>query len=207
MQAVRVCGARVHRCGSVWLAGTETINGEHPLTPVDLMLRSRINRRHWLAHSPLKLLGRLFCNFLWALLGARQPLALHDGRMEISGRAALVLLVAWYGLLVAAGLHIFASGFLLRRAALLDRSVCAVSPDPRHGGPGISGGHSCWMPARYSKAVVVVVDALRYDFALYDEGLASEAAAASSASVPPFRNHMREMHRSVSRLLADSSPK
>ncbi|CAK7222970.1 mannose-ethanolamine phosphotransferase gpi13 [Sporothrix bragantina] len=74
----------------------------------------------------------------------------------------------WVWLLVvhAAGIFYFTSGFLLTRLALNEQSSCAVSP---LGAAGISNHVSdpatgCWHPKTFDRAVVVVIDALRYDF-------------------------------------------
>ncbi|CAK7211916.1 mannose-ethanolamine phosphotransferase gpi13 [Sporothrix curviconia] len=74
----------------------------------------------------------------------------------------------WVWLLVvhAAGIFYFTSGFLLTRLALNEQSSCAVSP---LGATGISSHVSdpatgCWHPKTFDRAVVVVIDALRYDF-------------------------------------------
>ncbi|CAK7244720.1 MAG: mannose-ethanolamine phosphotransferase gpi13 [Sporothrix thermara] len=76
----------------------------------------------------------------------------------------------WVWLLAvhAAGIVYFTSGFLLTRLALSEQSSCAVSPlganaasisshvsDPATG---------CWHPKTFDRAVIVVIDALRYDF-------------------------------------------
>lgn len=68
------------------------------------------------------------------------------------------------------GLGYFTSGFLLTRLQLDDKSLCDVSPAGQEGGilpawPGKGtpeGG--CWHPKTFDKAVVVLIDALRYDF-------------------------------------------
>lgn len=61
-------------------------------------------------------------------------------------------------------LLIFQSGFLLKRNELHFNSTCAdVKLQP--------GG--CWLPKQYSKIVVLLVDALRYDFLLPHDGPAS----------------------------------
>lgn len=65
----------------------------------------------------------------------------------------------------AIGIYLFCSGFLLSRLVLTDRSECAVPPVELQNGftPG-SPETGCWHPKSFDKAVVVIVDALRYDF-------------------------------------------
>ncbi|KAK9473663.1 uncharacterized protein V1510DRAFT_375316 [Dipodascopsis tothii] len=67
------------------------------------------------------------------------------------------LLLGWFGALVAVAIALFSSGFLLSRIVLDQRSECAAVP-----GGGKAG--ECWHPKAFDRAVVVVIDALRYDF-------------------------------------------
>ncbi|KAI8953955.1 GPI ethanolamine phosphate transferase 3-like protein [Xylaria longipes] len=64
------------------------------------------------------------------------------------------------------GIVLFTSGFLLTRLVLDERSECAAPPiEPLiqwEGSGTIDGG--CWHPKTFNKAVVVIIDALRYDF-------------------------------------------
>ncbi|KAI1328395.1 GPI ethanolamine phosphate transferase 3-like protein [Xylariaceae sp. FL0255] len=64
------------------------------------------------------------------------------------------------------GIVLFTSGFLLTRLVLDERSECAIPPiEPllKWDGSGtIEGG--CWHPKTFNKAVIVIIDALRYDF-------------------------------------------
>ena len=78
----------------------------------------------------------------------------------------------WFWMLCihVAGIALFISGFLLTRLVLDEKSSCAVSPSnssvkilPDWPGKGtVEGG--CWHPKTFDKAVVVLIDALRYDF-------------------------------------------
>ncbi|KAJ4304097.1 mannose-ethanolamine phosphotransferase gpi13 [Collariella sp. IMI 366227] len=78
----------------------------------------------------------------------------------------------WLLLIHVAGIAYFTSGFLLTRLVLEEKSACsappiasATMPDllPAWRGKGtVDGG--CWHPRTFERAVVVVVDALRYDF-------------------------------------------
>ncbi|KAI0105511.1 GPI ethanolamine phosphate transferase 3-like protein [Nemania sp. FL0031] len=64
------------------------------------------------------------------------------------------------------GIVLFTSGFLLTRLVLDERSICAAPPiEPLitwEGSGSIDGG--CWHPKTFNKAVIVIIDALRYDF-------------------------------------------
>lgn len=65
------------------------------------------------------------------------------------------------------GIYLFCSGFLLSRLILPDRSQCAVLPiSVPHRSiftPG-SIDEGCWHPKTFNKAIIILVDALRYDF-------------------------------------------
>ncbi|XP_052099018.1 GPI ethanolamine phosphate transferase 3-like [Mytilus californianus] len=68
-------------------------------------------------------------------------------------------------LLYVCGLLIFAKGFLLKRVVVERNSSCKVDfamQSDMHGEKG------CWMHVRYKKAIIIVIDALRYDFASFD---------------------------------------
>ncbi len=75
----------------------------------------------------------------------------------------------WLLAMHAVGVLYFTSGFLLTRLVLDERSACASSPlDGDEGlldwhGRGTVGG-GCWHPKSFDRAVVVLIDALRYDF-------------------------------------------
>lgn len=77
----------------------------------------------------------------------------------------------------AVGIYYFTKGFLLTRLVLEESSTCAESPIARsidYKGSGTPEG-GCWHPKTFDRAVVVVVDALRYDFAVPFSGEDSQA--------------------------------
>ncbi|KAF1814562.1 hypothetical protein P152DRAFT_456830 [Eremomyces bilateralis CBS 781.70] len=76
----------------------------------------------------------------------------------------LVALLVWFLILHALGIYLFTSGFLLTRLVLNDRSQCAEPPVLVEGYEVGSIENGCWHPKSFDKAVVIVVDALRYDF-------------------------------------------
>lgn len=63
------------------------------------------------------------------------------------------------------GIYLFTKGFLLTRLVLEHKSDCAVSPLNLSSSytPG-STSTGCWHPKTFDKAVVIIIDALRYDF-------------------------------------------
>ncbi|CAN8096457.1 unnamed protein product [Discula destructiva] len=80
----------------------------------------------------------------------------------------------WLLCIHVVGIFYFTSGFLLTRLVLDDKSHCAVNPveatvswdvsvlSDWKGRGTVEGG--CWHPKTFDKAVVVIIDALRYDF-------------------------------------------
>lgn len=60
------------------------------------------------------------------------------------------------------GVLFFAKGFLLTRLVLDNRSECNILPNGQQ--PEKSSG--CWHPKTFDRAVVLVIDALRYDFTI-----------------------------------------
>jgi phosphatidylinositol glycan class O len=74
----------------------------------------------------------------------------------------------WLLLVHAVGIAYFTSGFLLTRLVLEEKSACDAPPadlsllPPWQGQGTVDGG--CWRPRTFERAVVVVIDALRYDF-------------------------------------------
>ena len=67
-------------------------------------------------------------------------------------------------LLHGLGLYFFTKGFLLTRLVLDEKSRCD-SPPIQISTPGL-GSHKngCWHPRTFDKAVIIIIDALRYDF-------------------------------------------
>ena len=68
-------------------------------------------------------------------------------------------------ILHALGIYLFTTGFLLTRLVLDQKSECALPPTDF--GETYSTGTpeaGCWHPKSFDKAVIILVDALRYDF-------------------------------------------
>src|SRR2546423_14605854 len=82
------------------------------------------------------------------------------------------------------GVYFFASGFLLTRTVLDSHSQCDILPynntfvhEPAH-----ADHEGCWHPKAFEKAVVIVIDALRYDFTI------PFRATSQDPSPRPFHN-------------------
>ena len=70
---------------------------------------------------------------------------------------------AWLFCIHFIGLWLFTSGFLLTRLVLDDKSECAVPPIGSDLA-GLNVDKGCWHPKSFDRAVIVLIDALRYDF-------------------------------------------
>ena len=60
------------------------------------------------------------------------------------------------------GLVFFAKGFLLTRLVLDTKSQCRTLPD----GTPSTVENGCWHPKSFDRAVIIIIDALRYDFTI-----------------------------------------
>lgn len=87
----------------------------------------------------------------------------------------------------AVGIYCFTKGFLLTRLVLNNQSKCNESPIQDPGGQVIGTSlKGCWHPMTFDKAVIIVVDALRYDFTL---------PRTSSTDKPPhYRNALNVLY-------------
>ncbi|KAI9094717.1 hypothetical protein DFS34DRAFT_628782 [Phlyctochytrium arcticum] len=122
------------------------------------------------------------------------------------------------------GLYLFASGFLLTRLELETRSNCTTFrpfdvPDPaipflpvplnatengsefhtsdrKTATPDNKVPQGCWHPARYERAVLIVLDALRFDFTVYNETLA-EQEKKIPFSTPFYLNKLPVIHEAT----------
>jgi phosphatidylinositol glycan class O len=75
------------------------------------------------------------------------------------------LLIGWFTIVAVLhmlGLYLFTNGFLLTRLVLNDTSKCEELPIPSSYKSSVANG--CWHPKTFDKVVLIVIDALRYDF-------------------------------------------
>lgn len=78
------------------------------------------------------------------------------------------LLICWSRLLHAIGIYFFTKGFLLTRLVLDHKSKCSSPPlDTTHVG---SSNEGCWHPKQFDQAIIIIIDALRYDFTVPYKG-------------------------------------
>ncbi|KAJ2846926.1 mannose-ethanolamine phosphotransferase gpi13 [Coemansia brasiliensis] len=101
--------------------------------------------------------------------------------------------------LSAAGFWLFARGFLLTRMVLPDQSLPEVLPfsDPAvNGSASITAAECEWYPAKFERTIILVIDAMRVDFATWSDelnstfgGVASKAAA-DKHQLKPYHNRL-----------------
>ena len=87
------------------------------------------------------------------------------------------------------GIYFFTKGFLLTRLVLDSKSTCAIppiAPSTAFKGAGTPEG-GCWHPKTFSKAVVIIIDALRYDFTVPFNNI-SQAGTSDPAPAQAFHN-------------------
>jgi phosphatidylinositol glycan class O len=108
-------------------------------------------------------------------------------RLILPGGRATVLAMVVFFILQFLGLYIFTRGFLLTRLALEASSQCSVTPITVSGDHqmGASFEQGCWHERRFKRAIVIIIDALRFDFAVYNE---------SYTGSEHFRNGLPVLH-------------
>ncbi|EFW99030.1 phosphoethanolamine n-phosphodiesterase [Grosmannia clavigera kw1407] len=102
----------------------------------------------------------------------KHRIALEQRRKAAYERRWLWTVGFWLWLLVihATGILYFTSGFLLTRLVLDEKSSCAVSPLQATQGntaavpPSAAATDGCWHPKTFDRVVIILIDALRYDF-------------------------------------------
>ncbi|KAF2818500.1 hypothetical protein CC86DRAFT_336909 [Ophiobolus disseminans] len=125
-----------------------------------------------------------------AAAAADQDKAKKGGQVHFKASHGLVVAFFTFILILhAAGVYLFTSGFLLTRLVLDDKSECAVPPiDAARAYVSGDAARGCWHPKTFDKAIVIIVDALRYDFTIpFDAQFEPTdlAAAASAPRTPP----------------------
>lgn len=107
-------------------------------------------------------------------------------------KISVLLFLVWVCFLFYAGIALFTSGFLLTRVELTNHSSCqeppGLGPLPWRS-PGEPG--ACWMAPRFSRVVLVLIDALRFDFA---QPQRSHVPGEPSVS-PPFLGRLGFLQR------------
>ncbi|XP_041094331.1 GPI ethanolamine phosphate transferase 3-like isoform X3 [Polyodon spathula] len=114
-------------------------------------------------------------------------------------RVPVLALLLWICLLFYVGTWIFLSGFLLVKVEVNRNSSCKDKPFSKQDSSHTE--HFCWSEPRFKRAVILIIDALQYDFARFDPeikdprpfqnklGVLSEVVASrpAHARLYPFR--------------------
>ncbi|KAJ2554642.1 mannose-ethanolamine phosphotransferase gpi13 [Coemansia sp. RSA 1933] len=108
----------------------------------------------------------------------------------------------------AAAFWLFSRGFLLTRMVLSDHSQLAALPFAGVlPGAGDAGAECAWYPAKFDRAVVLVIDALRVDFATWstelearfggpgETGNSSSSSGSGPGQIKPYHNKLPVIHR------------
>ncbi|KAG7158210.1 GPI ethanolamine phosphate transferase 3-like [Homarus americanus] len=119
------------------------------------------------------------------------------------GSSQVFILILCFSELVVVGLLIFSHGFLLTRQVVMLNSSCEdfkmgeIPFETKNDGTNIgkTSKDGCWMPPTFKKAVVLLIDALRYDFAIYNHSLKDEDALPYQNKMPIFSNLVKDRPR------------
>ena len=90
--------------------------------------------------------------------------------------------VLWQLLVHCLSIYLFTTGFFLTRYELKHVNVCdtlPISNKSKSDNAAFDGG--CWVKPRFKRLVVVLIDALRDDFARFDEAFQNTVSAGASA--------------------------
>ncbi|KAE8450090.1 hypothetical protein EG329_006871 [Mollisiaceae sp. DMI_Dod_QoI] len=130
----------------------------------------------------------------------KSPLVrLNEWKKERWGRE-WVWVGGWWGWLLfihIAGLYFFTRGFLLTRLVLEEKSSCAEPPITLSTSYKEIGNPEagCWHPKTFDKAIVLIIDALRYDFTIPFEASPENSALAYHNALPfLYETAVREPH-------------
>lgn len=99
-------------------------------------------------------------------------------KMDTNGCYSMFLM--WALCILVCAVYLFTGGFLLKRQVLTEKSACHnySSPYP----------DSCnLVPRQYEKAIIIIIDALKYDFALYNDSM-------PLALAKPYQNRLPVIH-------------
>ncbi|KAL4899648.1 hypothetical protein BDW74DRAFT_163051 [Aspergillus multicolor] len=100
---------------------------------------------------------------------------------------SLLGVFVWILFLHVVGIFFFTKGFLLTRMVLENKSTCDVLPfnDSPSSLLAQSDREECWHPKSFDKAIVIIIDALRYDFTVpFAPDVESESAQLFHDNIP-----------------------
>ncbi|XP_064621054.1 GPI ethanolamine phosphate transferase 3-like [Lineus longissimus] len=101
----------------------------------------------------------------------------------------LFAILGWISTIFVVGVCLFTQGFLLQRLVIKQNSICPTDFIHISDEHGLDG---CWMHARFKKAVIIIIDALRYDFVKYNSSLPENNALPFQNKLPFIHDLMKE---------------
>ncbi|RDW83890.1 mannose-ethanolamine phosphotransferase GPI13 [Aspergillus mulundensis] len=106
---------------------------------------------------------------------------------------SLLGVFVWILFLHVVGIFFFTKGFLLTRMVLENKSTCDALPFDDSPSSLLEQSHrdECWHPKSFDKAIVIVIDALRYDFTV------PFAPKAESESAQLFHDNIRVLYETA----------
>ncbi|XP_067666675.1 GPI ethanolamine phosphate transferase 3-like [Haliotis asinina] len=110
------------------------------------------------------------------------------------------LLVVCLIVIYTTGCLIFTKGFLLKRSVVNENSTCHAEFSVQKDDHGDEG---CWQHSRFKRAIIIVIDALKYEFMKYDSKLKSNSYFLNKL---PFLNNVlnrKPKHSRLYRFIAD----
>ncbi|XP_071103788.1 GPI ethanolamine phosphate transferase 3-like [Haliotis cracherodii] len=110
------------------------------------------------------------------------------------------LLVISLIVIYSTGCLIFTRGFLLKRSVVNENSTCHADFSVQKDDHGDDG---CWQHSRFKRAIIIVIDALKYEFMKYDPKLKSKSFFLNKL---PFLNNVlnrKPKHSRLYRFIAD----
>lgn len=91
----------------------------------------------------------------------------------------------WIFVIHAIGIYFFTRGFLLTRLVLDHKSHCTALPPESNIETKHDSSNGCWHPKKFDKAVVLIIDALRYDFTIpFESSQPTESPSYYHNSIP-----------------------
>ena len=94
----------------------------------------------------------------------------------------------YFILIPAIGLLIFTSGFFLTRVGIEKKSPTVIPLNPDSNADGVISFDGF---ARFHRVVILLIDALRYDFVKH--------SSQDSHNLKPYHNHMKTVHHLTSK--------
>ena len=99
----------------------------------------------------------------------------------------LLVLLCFISFFYVVGIFLFTRGFLLKRLVINEYSDCTEIPDTLSDQRHSRKTEGCWLKKTRNKAVILIIDALRYDFALYNSSVDELKAL-------PYQNKLKVIH-------------